>query len=248
MKELDNGVTRGTDWYSITGGRQDFITWNLEGREVTIELDFNKETPATQLELLWQYNWRSLMGYFENALYGVHGLVKDAHTGGPVTTKVFISGHDVDSSQVFSDTLSGRFVRLLSPGTWNITFSAKGYRDTTINNILVVAGQRTDLVVELKSVTSSIDTSNTEIPLLYPNPAISFLIAKLPEKLNGEINIKIISQSGVKVADYIKDFLSGFPIEIDLRGLAGGGYTIIFTNIHSGVLFKCRFIKAGKSF
>lgn len=246
MTELNNGITFGADWYSINGGRQDFITWNLQGREVTIELDVNKETPAAQLILLWQYNWRSLMGYLENALYGIHGLVEDAHTSAPVPARIFISGHDVDSSQVYSDTLSGKFIRMLAPGTWNLTFSAKGYHDTTINNVQVVARQRTDLVVEMKSIASSIESVDQEIPLLYPNPASSFVMAKLPEKLSGKVNIKIISQSGMKVADYYKDFLYGYTMEFDLKGLAGGGYTIIFTNTASGESFRSRLVVIGR--
>ena len=248
MADLDNGVTRGALWYVIYGGRQDYATWELQGREVTIELDYTKETPAPQLELLWQYDYRSFLGYLENALYGIHGLVRDAHTTGPVPAKIFISGHDADSSQVYSDTLSGRFIRLLSPGAWNLTFSANGYRDTTINNVLVVARQRTDLIVDMKSITSDIDNSYPEITLLYPNPAVSYIMAKLPEKLSGRTNIKIISQSGVKVADYLKDILSGFPVEIDLKDLTEGGYTIVFTNTHSGASYSSRFIKVGNSF
>lgn len=248
MIDLINGITFGADWYSINGGRQDFITWNLQGREVTIELDYNKETPAAQLQLLWQYNWRSLMGYLENALYGIHGVVKDAHTSGPVPARIFISGHDVDSSQVYSDTLSGRFLRMLAPGSWNLTFSAKGYQDTTLNNVQVVARQRTDLAVEMKSIASSIDSVDTEVPLLYPNPASSFVTAKLPGKLSGKVNIKIISQSGREVADYYKDFVFGYPMEIDLRGLSGGGYTIIFTNTVSGASFRSRLVVIGRSF
>jgi hypothetical protein len=186
------------------------------------------------------------MGYLENALYGIHGLIKDAHTSGPVPARIFISGHDVDSSQVYSDTLSGRFIRMLAPGTWNLTFSAKGYHDTTINNVMVIDRQRTDLVVEMKSFASSIESVDQEIPLLYPNPASSFVTAKLPEKLSGKVNIKIINQSGMKVADYYKDFLSGYPMEIDLRGLSGGGYTIIFTNTVSGESFRSRLVVIGR--
>jgi hypothetical protein len=247
MIELDNGVTRGYDWYSINGGRQDFITWELQGREVTIELDYQYITPAANLSSLWQYNWRSLLGYLENALYGIHGLVKDLNTAAPVPAKIFISGHDIDNSQVYSDTLSGSFLRMLIPGTWNLTFSAKGYRDTTIYNVLVVAGQKTDLVVEMKSVTT-IDTTKRDEPLLYPNPVINYMKAKLPENLSGRVNIKIINQSGMKVADYSDNFIFGYPLEIDVKGLSGGGYTIIFTNTLSGISYRSRFIVTRRSF
>ncbi|MDO9340561.1 MAG: M14 family zinc carboxypeptidase, partial [Bacteroidales bacterium] len=53
MNELDNGVTRGAVWYIIYGGRQDFVTYELQGREVAIELDDQYITPAAQLTLLW---------------------------------------------------------------------------------------------------------------------------------------------------------------------------------------------------
>jgi hypothetical protein len=235
MDYLNNGVTNGHAWYSIYGGRQDFMTWGLHGREVTIELDNITPTPAAQLELLWQNNWHSLLVYLENALYGIHGLVRDAQTDGPVPAKVFISGHDIDSSQIYSDTLTGRFIRLLAPGTWNLTFSANGYRDTTLNNVPVIAGQKTDLIVEMKSITTTgIDTTNPEVPLLYPDPA--------------SLNIKIFSQSGVKSADFMRNYIFGYPLEINVRDLPGGGYIIIFTNTLSGVSYRSRFIKVSKSF
>jgi murein tripeptide amidase MpaA len=116
MSFLNNGITRGADWYLVYGGRQDFITSELQGREVTIELDEQFITPAAQLTLLWQNNWHSLLGYLENALYGIHGLVRNVSTHAPVPARVFIEGHDKDSSQVYSDSLTGSFERFLSPG------------------------------------------------------------------------------------------------------------------------------------
>jgi hypothetical protein len=247
LSELDNGVTRGAVWYVIYGGRQDYVTWELQGREVTIELDDIKETPGPQLELLWQYNWRSFLGYLENALYGVHGLVKDIHTSAPVPAKIFITGHDIDRSEVYSDTLTGRFIRMLSPGTWNLTFSANGYRDTTVNNITVTAGQRTDLLVEMKSIISSIDTTIPQIPLLYPNPASYSISARLPETLNGKVNIKIITSSGATVADYDKNYDSGYPMQIDISRLQGGSYTLIFTRSPGGASYKSRIVVLGNN-
>ncbi len=61
MTDLENGITNGADWYIIYGGRQDFVTYELQGREVTIELDDTHVTPAADLNSLWQYNWRSLL-------------------------------------------------------------------------------------------------------------------------------------------------------------------------------------------
>jgi hypothetical protein len=242
MNFLDNGVTRGAIWYLVYGGRQDFMTWELHGREVTIELDNQDITPANQLTLLWQNNWHSLIGYLENALYGIHGSVRNFKTHAPVPAKVFISGHDKDSSQVYSDTLTGNFVRFLSPGTWNLTFSAAGYRDTTIS-VIVVSGKKTDLIADLSLLSSGIEPVNsTNHLLLYPNPSTDIIKAILPEKITGKMNLKIINQLGIVVSDYDIEVSQGIPVLITVRNLSSGTYTIVFRSGINGKSFNGRFV------
>jgi hypothetical protein len=244
----DNGVTRGAVWYVIYGGRQDFITWELQGREVTIELDYTKWTPSAQLDLLWRYNRRSLLDYLENARYGIHGLVRDEGTLVPVAARVFIYGHDKDSSQIYSDTLTGHFTRMLSSGSWNLTFSAKGYRDTTVSNIVVSAGQRTNITVNMKPLTTAIDTTDPETPVLFPNPAGSEIKCLLPYKMGGNIAIAIYSQSGKKVAGYNTVYYPGDLLRIDLQGFPAGMYFASFHSIAGGVTCTSKFIKTGQGF
>ena len=242
MNFLDNGVTRGADWYIVYGGRQDFETWELHGREVTVELDDQFITPAPQLPLLWQNNWHSLFGYLENALYGIHGLVRDVNSHNPLSAEVFINGHDKDSSQVYSDTLSGNFVRFLSPGSWNLTFSAAGYRDTTINAI-VYSGQKTDLIVDMSTITSGIEPINSIAHLLiYPNPATDFINIILPDKTVGRMNLRIINQAGKLVADYNTEVVHGIPVIIDTKYLSAGTYTIVFTSSVTEASFHGRIV------
>lgn len=232
LNYLDNGVTRGAAWYIVYGGRQDFMTWDLHGREVTIELDDQYITPTAQLSLLWQNNWHSLIGYLENALYGVHGLVRNKKTQAPVPAKVYISGHDVDSSQVYSDTLTGSFYRYLSPGSWNITFSADGYRDTTISNIIVGKGQKTDLIVDMSLLPTGIEKAfSSNSIVLYPDPANDFINAKLPGNLDGLITVRIINQSGQTVAQYNTEVAQGTPLAIDIGHLPSGMYTAFFSDV-----------------
>jgi murein tripeptide amidase MpaA len=231
MNFLDNGVTRGALWYIVYGGRQDFTTWELHGREVTIELDDQYITPEAQLQLLWQNNCHSLLGYLENALYGIHGLVRNATSHVPVPAKVFIQGYDKDSSQVYSDTLSGKFVRFLSPGLWNLTFSAAGYQPVTINNVNVVSHQRTDLVVDMSTLVNAIDPEKSKTQLiLYPNPAESFIWAVLPDTMSGDINIRIVNEAGKLLSDYDTQAVNETPVLIDLKSLSQGIYTIVVTN------------------
>lgn len=238
----NNGITRGAVWYIVYGGRQDFVTWELQGREVTIELDHIKQTPAAQLELLWQYNRRSLITYIENALYGVHGFVRDSETSAPVPAKIRIKGHDMDSSHVYADTLTGAFTRLLYPRFWNITFSAKGYRDTLISNVLVTSSQPTNIVVNMKPISSNIVKTYQEAPLLYPNPASTFINCKLPEKMEGMVRIRILDNLGRKYSDYELQYLPGNVIEVDIDKLPAGTYLITFVHQLSNISYHSRFV------
>lgn len=242
MNGFDNGITRGALWYIITGGRQDYITYELQGREVTIEIDDQYITPAAQLSLLWQNNYHSLIGYLENALYGIHGVVRNATTLAPLKAKIFISGHDKDSSHVYSDTLTGSFVRYLEPGLWNLTFSLYGYHELTLNNVVVSAGQSTSLVVDMNEIISGVDTTDPEIPLLYPNPARTELKAVIPQVITGKVNIRIINTAGTLVSDYSVTVVEKAPVLLDVRNLNPGYYTVIFENRAKGHSYRVRLI------
>jgi len=242
MTDLINGVTNGYAWYSINGGRQDFITYELQGREVTVELDDEYITPTSQLNSLWQYNWRSLLGYIENALYGIHGFVCEVKTGKPVPARIFISDHDKDSSHVYSDTLTGRFTRLLVPGTWNLTITAKGYVERQINDVDVIENEATELNIELVPFINPIDTVDTQVPVLYPNPAKDYLNIVLPERQIGTVNIRIYNTQGIKLRDYIEETLEDSPLHIDIRSLPGGVYLLIIRNTVTNITDKSRFV------
>lgn len=241
MNFLENGVTNGWDWYYIFGGRQDFMTWELQGREVTIELDDTKLTPASNLNILWEYNWRSLLGYIENALYGIHGIVRDKQSGEPVPAKIFITGYDKDSSHVYSDTLTGNFLRFLAPGTYTLSFSSQGYIDQNVS-VVVEAGKETPLLVEMISFLNPIDTVPINFLRLYPNPATDYFKVNLPERQCGIINVKIYNTLGVKIDEFTEHTVEKIPLYYNLSGFPGGVYTLVLTNKVTGTTDKTRFV------
>lgn len=230
MNYLDNGVTRGYDWYPVYGGRQDYITYTLSGREITVELDEDFITPVSELANLWEFNRRSLLGYLENALYGIHGQVSDALSDKPVPAKVFLEGYDIDSSHVYSDTLTGFFTRFLAPGSYDITFTANDYRDTTLRNITVLPGTRTDLMVKMIHDLNPADTTNPANPLFYPNPASTYTKVVLPEKIRGAVKIRMYNLAGKKVSDYDTEASDRYPVKLDVSSLPSGNYIVVFTN------------------
>jgi hypothetical protein len=242
MDFLDNGVTNGYRWYPVFGGRQDYVTYELQGRELTIELDDDYITPAYELNELWESNRRSLLDYIESALYGIHGYVYDLKTGRSVPAKINISGHDKDNSHVYADTLTGRFVRPIEPEVWDLTFTAEGYRDTTLHDISVIHWQTTNLNVEMTPDVNPVDTTDNGQPILYPNPASGIIKALLPREVTGLINIKVFTASGKVLADYDTEAVEGTPLQIDISSMPAAIYIVRFSDKDSGLSFSSRFI------
>jgi PKD repeat protein len=127
MNFMNNGVTNGYAWYEINGGHQDYMNYFRNCRECTIEISDTKLLPENQLLTHWKYNYRSFLNYIEESGYGLRGIVTDSLTGAPLNAKIFISGFDKDSSQVYTDPQVGDYHRLLKGGTYTVTYSAAGY-------------------------------------------------------------------------------------------------------------------------
>ncbi|MCB0470153.1 MAG: hypothetical protein KDC51_06135, partial [Flavobacteriaceae bacterium] len=67
------GVTEGADWYQVYGGRQDFMNYYHQCKEVTIELSNTKTPPASQLDDHWDYTREALIEYLIQGTYGFRG-------------------------------------------------------------------------------------------------------------------------------------------------------------------------------
>lgn len=237
MDGFENGVVRGYEWYEVFGGRQDYVTWELQGREVTIEVDDAFITPAAMLPLLWESNYRSLTGYLENALYGIYGKTLNAIDYEPVAARIFVINHDRDSSHVYSDTLSGRFTRMLTPGSYDLMINAFGYRDTIIQNVTVTRFSGTTLDIRLMPL-----INDQSFPIIYPNPARTLIHSCFPSAFSGIINYKIYNTAGKLLIDSDVKAEMNTPVGIDISRLVPGVYNIFFFNQFSGRSLRGRFI------
>ena len=192
---LNDGITNGYAWYSISGGRQDYMNYEQNCREFTLELsDIKLPTPDT-LPFYWEYNFRSLINYMEQSLYGVHGIITDAHTGGPLLAKVFIEGHDKDNSHVYSSPKMGNYHRYLSAGVYSITYSAGGYQPVTINNIIVSNDSTTYVNIELDSLVGIDEEILQNGVRVYPNPVKNVVNIVLPEEAEEISVINLVGET-----------------------------------------------------
>jgi len=227
MTFMDNGITNGAVWYIIYGGRQDYVTYSLHGREVTVELDNTKQTPASELETLWNSNHRSILRFITEALTGVKGIVTDSLTSLPVEAEVYISDHDADSSEVYSDATTGRFNRLLAPGTWDLKFIADGYDSYIAENVIVTSDDMTRLDVSLTPKT-------IKKIFIWPVPSSGEIKILLPEDFSDEVQFTVTSSSGETVKVFNYSYTYGTPIITELGELSAGTYIIRARDLSDG--------------
>ena len=126
LQTFSTGYVFGSDWYWIPRGRQDFVTYCLRGREITIELSKIKLPDASQISGFWDKNHDALINFIEKAGYGVFGLVSDSLTKAPIGALIEIPGYDKHESNIFGNPVSGKFFRYLPAGNYNLTVSATG--------------------------------------------------------------------------------------------------------------------------
>lgn len=195
------GVTNGYDWYSISGGRQDYVTWFNRGREITMEISNIKHPPPGMLPDYWEYNRRSLLNYMEQAMFGLRGQVTDLITGEPVRAKVKILSHDADYSHVYSDSSTGWYFRLLEQGFHDLLFSADGYINDTVNiQVRNRETERLDIsLVPGYTPAPGPESGYDESPGIYYSPEREEIVVSMNLTLPFAVSISLYDSSGRKI-------------------------------------------------
>jgi len=235
LTDLDNGVTNGYAWYSISGGRQDYMNYFHHCREVTIEISATKMPPGSQMPQFWEYNYRSLLNYMEQVLYGVRGVVTNVFNGNTIKAEIFLDSHDMDESHIYSSIPEGNYHRLLKQGIYNFTFSAFGYHDKTITLVNAADYQTNILDVQLEPNVGAIETNSYEISL-FPNPAKDYVNIELSKTDN--YLIRIFDNAGRMI--YQKTIKNN-TLNISLTDYPSGIYTISVSN-NKGDLFNTKLV------
>jgi len=226
MSDFDNGITNGYAWYSISGGRQDYMNYFHQCREFTLEISDVKLLPPGQLPALWNYNYRSLLNYMEQCTFGLRGTVKDSVTGWPVRAEVYAILHELDSSWVYSDLPNGNYHRLLHAGTYSVRYSAPGYETKIISGISISNRQSTVLDVLLApngvgGIENHFISHQIEV---FPNPVKGGYCS-----FDSGIPVREVIVTDITGKEQVRFFLNNEnENRLDLTSLSNGMYFIRF--------------------
>ncbi|XP_072099753.1 carboxypeptidase D-like [Mobula birostris] len=174
------GITNGANWYNVPGGMQDWNYLHTNCFEVTIELGCFKFPFAKDLPKYWKQNKRSLLQFIKQVHRGVKGFVIDATNGKGIFNATIIVAevnHPVRSAK------DGDYWRLLVPGRYKITVSARGYVPMTKN--VTVVGEAVEVNFTLSRVADGHDSSLDKVLIKSSaNPGQEF--EKLIKSLSSE--------------------------------------------------------------
>lgn len=245
MSGFTDGITIGWAWYVINGGRQDYVNYYLNGRELTLELSMAYTPESESLHSFWEINERSLINYMSQALYGIRGNVSSALSGTAVKADMIVPQHDDGQSYISTDKTTGNFYRLIKEGSYDLIVSAEGYISDTIFNIDVQDYQATwlnillDSVAEPNALQKEIAVEQLKIEI-YPNPADEIIYVKSEYLSDTPVGINIYSLDGKKIFTNTI-YSSDAVIEIKIASLKKGLY---FLSVETSDLISTqKFIK-----
>jgi hypothetical protein len=204
------GYINGGDWYVIGGGRQDYMTYFMHGREVTIEISSIKMPSASSLPGYWNSTYRSLLSYMQECLYGIHGAVEDSLTSWPLLAKIEIPGYDKDSSFVYSN--EGAFFRLKYMDTCNLLITAPGYDTVWLDSVITRNREQTAVSVKMRRSPGNIGYPFVLNELREPADTLTFNIGR-----NESTELCFHFDDNEHDLVYIKSFLSPTG-HIDITG------------------------------
>ncbi len=186
MNLFPGGITNGAYWYVVYGGRQDYVTGFLGGRELTLEISDEFIPEASQLHWFYERNRDALVNYARQATYGLHGKVTDAVTGDPLgKVEMRLQDHDSYLSVIHSDSISGAFHRFVKGGNYRLVFTKEGYPEY-ISEVSITDYERIDMEIKL---TPPAFTS-------YPNPFSNEMYVKFFASSAGSAKAEIYSLTG----------------------------------------------------
>lgn len=219
----NSGVVDGGDWYVVYGGRQDYHTYFLHCREVTVEVSDDFMPQSSNLPNYWTYLKSSLFTFLSWCNKGFDGVCYDSLTNERLyDVKIEIINHDRDNSEVYSNN-NGYYFRPIENGTYNVSFSKQGYlsKTMTINysnsNML-----HQNVFLTKASSNNTISKTNNDV-FIYPTLC------------RNTLNIKTYCKSKYEIFDLqgrkiIKGNLNNNDNIIDLSNLNKGQYIIKVIN------------------
>ena len=142
-------VTEGYDWYQTRGDLNDYSYGIDSDIDITIEVwgTGGYNPPASLIDSVAELNRRAINMILVKAGQGIGGFVIDSITGDTIKeARIYVEGI---RWPVYTDRVTGDYIKLLMPGIYTLRVEANGYVTKTIHNVQVYEDSLTHIDVYL---------------------------------------------------------------------------------------------------
>jgi hypothetical protein len=167
---------------------------------------------------------------------GITGRITDLETGEPLVATIKILDYDNETiSPRTSDSIYGRYTRLLLPGTYNFEFSRDGYFTETISDFIIGDQNITWLDVQLTPDTATQQEeiiAKDQVVKIFPNPVKSNTEIRYQISDIRHLKLSVFDTYGRLVETLVDEVQQPgeYIIRWNAEGLASGIYFYRLTN------------------
>lgn len=162
---FNHGITNGAQWYSVSGGMQDYNYLHSNCFEITIEMGCYKFPPRDRLKTYWDGHKVPLLRIAMEIFKGLKGFVKSKDSVPIANATISVTGikHNIRSLK------DGDYFRLLLPGKYQVTVSKAGFGSVT-KSAIITAGLAAEVNFTLTNFTNMNNKTPTIIDINSKNP------------------------------------------------------------------------------
>ncbi len=230
-------VTEGYDWYQTRGDLNDYSYGIDSDIDITIEVWGNGyNPPASLIDSVADLNRRAINMILLKAGQGIGGFVIDSVTGDTIKeARIYVEGI---RWPMYTDRVTGDFIKPLLPGTYSIRVEANGYLTKTIRNITVYEDSLTTITVYLTPGGGKFAFKPVEVYVNADNytriPVDTFLVGNMLGENDG--NFFYLGVGGHVVLDLGENGISdGYLVVYEGDdGNPSEGYTVYGSNNWKG--------------
>nr|HPR18239.1 M14 family zinc carboxypeptidase [Candidatus Cloacimonadota bacterium] len=204
--------------YPTTGGTDDYAYGEYGIFAYTIEMATSFIPSAAQVPVICNDNLTAALLLLDRINHAsLQGHITDFATGEPLEAEIFIEGID-DNGEFRNPYMSngeyGAYYRLLTEGVYNVTFSAYGYEDVTVENVVISDDASTILDVAMTPANPDVTVSGTITDAVTGLP-LAGAIVELPDYNliavaddNGDYEISDLYAFTYEFVAHISDYAS----------------------------------------
>jgi len=207
--------------------------------EFTIETSPEYMSPGPNALQIAQNNIPGALYLLERVTNGpgISGIITDSATTEPLSARIKIlelelPHHEGIIEPRISDSLSGRFYRLLQPGFYTVEISKETYYTKIIDSVEIVNGEWTLFDVPLKQKPTFADQDQIDFSLYYaleqnyPNPFNPTTTIKYQIPEQSFFTLKVYDVLGNEIACLVneKKSVGSYEVKFDATELPSGIY------------------------